>query len=180
ADPSTGEESVPDSSPAIADRVSVWNSRSHAAFAEQARNPFSSRFAAIESSSSAAGRRRDPGYGKPPEGSRTEARGFAAHDRISAEITELCELIKQIGRRVVLSDGKQTWQTTFGELFSVYERISNKVVGVLLRARKHGLVDFQGEMLFQGRDAAVAVTLLKDPTDDGQLLLRPCDMHRAD
>jgi thiamine kinase-like enzyme len=31
----------------------------------------------------------------------------------------------------------------------IYTSISNKVVGVLLRARKHKLVDFEGETLFQ-------------------------------
>jgi hypothetical protein len=31
----------------------------------------------------------------------------------------------------------------------IYTGISNKVVGVLLRARKHKFVDFEGETLFQ-------------------------------
>jgi hypothetical protein len=31
----------------------------------------------------------------------------------------------------------------------IYTSISNKVVGVLLRARKHKFVDFEGETLFQ-------------------------------
>lgn len=30
-----------------------------------------------------------------------------------------------------------------------------------MRARKYGLVDFQGEMLFQRRDEGVQITLLK-------------------
>ena len=38
--------------------------------------------------------------------------------------------------------------------------ISNKVVGVLLRARKYGFVTFEGETLFQGRDDNVVITLL--------------------
>jgi hypothetical protein len=33
--------------------------------------------------------------------------------------------------------------------FQIYTSISNKVVGVLLRARKHKFVDFEGETLFQ-------------------------------
>lgn len=36
---------------------------------------------------------------------------------------------------------------------------------MLLRARKHGLVDFEGEMLFQRRDEHVIITLLK-PLDE--------------
>jgi hypothetical protein len=31
----------------------------------------------------------------------------------------------------------------------IYTSISNKVVGVLLRARKHKFLDFEGETLFQ-------------------------------
>ena len=38
--------------------------------------------------------------------------------------------------------------------------ISNKVVGILLRARKYGFVTFEGEMLFQGQDDNVVITLL--------------------
>uniref|UniRef100_A0A8D0C7C0 Costars domain-containing protein n=1 Tax=Salvator merianae TaxID=96440 RepID=A0A8D0C7C0_SALMN len=50
---------------------------------------------------------------------------------------------------------------TFKQLFDRYVTISNKVVGVLLRARKHGLVDFEGEMLWQGKDDDVIITLLE-------------------
>ena len=33
--------------------------------------------------------------------------------------------------------------------FQLYNAISDKVVGTLLRARKHGYVYFEGEMLYQ-------------------------------
>uniref|UniRef100_A0A672MK88 Actin-binding Rho-activating protein-like n=1 Tax=Sinocyclocheilus grahami TaxID=75366 RepID=A0A672MK88_SINGR len=49
----------------------------------------------------------------------------------------------------------------FGMLFERYVTISNKLVGVLLRARKQGLVHFEGEMLWQGRDDGVLITLLQ-------------------
>lgn len=48
----------------------------------------------------------------------------------------------------------------FGRLFEIYNKISNKVVGLLLRARKHGLIDFAGEMLFQRRDDNVIIKIL--------------------
>ena len=38
--------------------------------------------------------------------------------------------------------------------------ISNKVVGLLLRARKYGFVAFEGETLFQRKDDNVIITLL--------------------
>ena len=39
----------------------------------------------------------------------------------------------------------------FGDLFKMYTRISDKVVGLLLRAKKYRLVFFEPEMLFQGK-----------------------------
>lgn len=43
----------------------------------------------------------------------------------------------------------------------IYVHISDKVVGLLLRARKHKLVDFEGEILFQRRDDNVPIVMLK-------------------
>ncbi len=48
---------------------------------------------------------------------------------------------------------------------------------MLLRARKHGLVSFEGETLFQGRDDKTIVTLNKDPAEIRQMIYRkrnPC------
>ena len=95
--------------------------------------------------------KRKENYGTPVEGSKTEMRAKTAHQRISNEIVQL--IIEQRG-----GNGKSV---KFGELFRIYTVISNKVVGVLLRARRHGLVHFEGETLFQGRDDDVEITLLK-------------------
>ena len=38
----------------------------------------------------------------------------------------------------------------FRDIFDMYQNISNKVVGILARARKNKLVHFEGETLFQG------------------------------
>lgn len=46
----------------------------------------------------------------------------------------------------------------FGKLF---DRYVSKLVGILLRARKQRLVDFEGEMLWQGKDDHVLITLLQ-------------------
>ncbi len=53
----------------------------------------------------------------------------------------------------------------FGDLFRMYTRISDKVVGILLRARKYGLVYFEPEILFQGQDDDEPVFLLKPMPD---------------
>jgi hypothetical protein len=49
----------------------------------------------------------------------------------------------------------------FKTLFGIYTKISNKLVGLLLRARKHGFVDFEGEVLFQGKNDNTLIKLLK-------------------
>ena len=41
----------------------------------------------------------------------------------------------------------------------MYNRINDKLVGLLIRARKHDLLEFEGEMLYQGRDDETWVVL---------------------
>ena len=53
----------------------------------------------------------------------------------------------------------------FGDLFRLYTRISDKVVGLLLRARKHGLVAFEPEMLFQVRERMIPVQFMNAATN---------------
>lgn len=93
-------------------------------------------------------------YGRPLQGSKTELRGRDAHTHLSREVRELCEAIGRIGE-----PGKVV-TVEFGKLFEHYVTISNKLVGILLRARKQGLVEFDGEMLWQGRDDHVVISLL--------------------
>lgn len=95
-------------------------------------------------------------YGRPPQGSRTEQRGRDAHTRVGREVRELCEAIRRIGGR-----GHNVVTVEFGELFEHYVTIWNKLVGILLRARQQGLVGFDGEMLWQGRDDHPVITLLQ-------------------
>ncbi|KAM6968170.1 actin-binding Rho-activating protein [Aplochiton taeniatus] len=106
--------------------------------------------------------RGEDGYGRPPEGSMTEQRGKDAHQHISREVQELCQAIRDIGQRTIGGDGERATTVTFGRLFDHYVSISDKVVGILLRARKQGLVQFEGEMLWQGQDNRVVITLLAE------------------
>ncbi|XP_049440705.1 actin-binding Rho-activating protein-like [Epinephelus fuscoguttatus] len=105
-------------------------------------------------------------YGRPLQGSLTEQRGKDAHTHISREVEELCEVIRNIGKPTGKdgdgsgSDGKVV-TVEFGKLFEHYVTISNKLVGILLRARKQRLVDFEGEMLWQGKDDHVVIMLLQ-------------------
>ncbi|XP_062595256.1 actin-binding Rho-activating protein-like [Saccostrea cucullata] len=101
----------------------------------------------------------DPNYGRPVEGSMTEYRGQKAGELISGEIVELCHVIADLGQKN--ADG--TFSISFGNLFEAYTTISNKLVGMLMRARKQKLLTFPGEMLFQRRDDDVTITLFKIP-----------------
>ncbi|XP_034653694.1 calphotin isoform X2 [Drosophila subobscura] len=98
-------------------------------------------------------------YGKPLAGSMTEARGQKANMHVMKEMLELCQIINSEGYDVKDEQGMRV--IPFGELFNIYNYISDKVVGILLRARKHKLVEFEGEMLYQRRDDNVPIFLLK-------------------
>ncbi|XP_044514189.1 actin-binding Rho-activating protein [Gracilinanus agilis] len=119
-------------------------------------NPFSEEFD-HELAMSTRLHKGDEGYGRPKEGTKTAERAKRAEEHIYREIMDLCFVIRTMARH--RRDGKI--QVTFGELFDRYVRISDKVVGILMRARKHGLVHFEGEMLWQGRDDNVVITLLQ-------------------
>ena len=73
------------------------------------------------------------------------------------EILELCEFIYMHSHE----DEDERSRMLFGDLFKLYTRISDKVVGILLRARKYELVHFEPEILFQGQDDDEPVTLMK-------------------
>nr|XP_025850807.1 actin-binding Rho-activating protein [Vulpes vulpes] len=119
-------------------------------------NPFSEEFD-YQLAMSTRLHKGDEGYGRPKEGTRTAERAKRAEEHIYREIMDLCFIIRTMAHQ--RRDGKI--QVTFGDLFDRYVRISDKVVGILMRARKHGLVDFEGEMLWQGRDDHVVITLLQ-------------------
>lgn len=58
--------------------------------------------------------------------------------------------------------------------------VSDKVVGLLLRARKHKLVDFEGEILFQRRDDDVPIMMLKPMKDIREYLKQKEEDVRRD
>ncbi|XP_072176173.1 actin-binding Rho-activating protein-like [Diadema setosum] len=107
----------------------------------------------------------DPNYARPVEGSKTAIRGQQAGQRISGEIRQLVRILQECARRETLADGRVRYAITFGKLFEIYAKISNKLVGILMRARKQGLVQFEGEMLWQRRDDHVVITMLCDVYD---------------
>ncbi|NXG54108.1 ABRA protein, partial [Hemiprocne comata] len=133
-----------------------WQDWANQHIITQKLNPFSEEFD-HELAMSTRLHKGDEGYGRPKEGTKTAERAKRAEAHIHREIRDMCFIIESMAKP--RPNGKI--QVTFGELFERYVRISDKVVGILLRARKHGLVDFEGEMLWQGRDDNVIITLLK-------------------
>lgn len=107
-------------------------------------------------------------YGKPIAGSLTEQRGQKANIHVLKEMLELCQIIDSEGYNV--KDEPEMKVIPFGELFNIYQYISDKVVGILLRTRKHKLVEFEGEVLFQHRDEEVPIFLLKPIKEIRQIL----------
>ncbi|XP_055317968.1 actin-binding Rho-activating protein isoform X2 [Sitodiplosis mosellana] len=108
-------------------------------------------------------------YGKPIAGSLTEARGQKANIHVFREMLELCQIIHSEGY-AHNEDNPKLKVILFGELFNIYTCINDKLVGLLLRARKHKFVDFEGEMLFQRRDDDVPIFMLKT-TDEIKAIL---------
>ena len=58
----------------------------------------------------------------------------------------------------------------------MYNRINDKLVGLLIRARKRGLLHFEGEMLYQSRDDEEWVVLSKSINTVRAYFGRPADL----
>ncbi|MFT7811563.1 actin-binding Rho-activating protein [Arapaima gigas] len=134
---------------------SKWQNWASEHAVNQKLNPFSDEFD-YDLSMSTRLRKGQEGYGRPKEGSKTAERAKRAEAHIHREIDDMCFII----RTMADPDNDGRTRITFGQLFDRYIRISDKVVGILMRARKHGKVAFEGEMLWQGRDDHVVITLL--------------------
>uniref|UniRef100_A0A183CN75 Costars domain-containing protein n=1 Tax=Globodera pallida TaxID=36090 RepID=A0A183CN75_GLOPA len=94
-------------------------------------------------------------YGRPLVGTKSQARGVKGGQHVMREVIFLCEMIEQNG------DGTPPdCYIKFGPLFYMYSRISETLVGMLIRARKYGLLDFEGEMLYQRQDDHKKIRLL--------------------
>lgn len=139
----------------VGNLASRWQNWASEHEVNQKLNPFSEDFD-YEYSMQTRLRKGEEGYGRPKEGSKTAERAKRAEAHIHREIDDMCFVIRTMADPD--SDGQT--RVTFGELFDRYVRISDKVVGILMRARKHGKVAFEGEMLWQGQDDRVIITLL--------------------
>ncbi|KAF6198345.1 hypothetical protein GE061_008093 [Apolygus lucorum] len=156
----------------LRDMISAFNAHATSHKEGQNLNPFSGDYQASRSPSPRPGQE---GYGRPVAGSKTEERGIRAKSHIYREVLELCEFIHDLGTYQAKQrkndpdydseDDDGTVFVYFGELFEVYSRINDKLVGLLITAKKKGLVYFEKEILFQRRDDDVLVALTK-PIDE--------------
>lgn len=89
----------------------------------------------------------------------SEQRAQEANEKLNFEIWEICDTIKTIG----LPDDDGGFMVEFGELFDAYSTVSSQTVGLLIRARRRGHVDFEGENLLKGKDDLEIITLLEMP-----------------
>lgn len=74
------------------------------------------------------------------------------------EMKKLVSEIKRLGQ--ANSEGKTT--VTYGDLMAGTDRLFEALLGTLLSAKRHKMVSFEPESLFQGRDDAAVITLLKE------------------
>ncbi|XP_010865788.1 actin-binding Rho-activating protein [Esox lucius] len=144
----------------ISDIKSRWQQWSQQHTESQKLNPFSAEF---DYNHAIAQRlqKGDEGYGRPKDGTQTALRGERAHKHIHKEMEELCWIIRDMGYK----DKNGKYFITFGRLFDRYVKISDKVVGIVLRCRKHKMLDFEGEMLWKGQDDHVIITLRDEKED---------------
>lgn len=138
----------------MGDIKSRWQQWSNLHIEGQKLNPFSEEFD-YEYAMAQRLRKGDAGYGRPKDGSKTAERGDRAQKHIHREMEEMVWIIRDMG----FKDKEGRTIISFGRLFDRYVKISDKVVGILLRCRKHKMLDFEGEMLWKGQDDDVIITL---------------------
>jgi len=74
---------------------------------------------------------------------------------VDEAVAKLVNEIKKIGY-----DEQGRMAVKFITLFKHYENISDSLVGIMIRAKKRGLIEYVGEMLLQGKDDDVVITVI--------------------
>ena len=151
--PTTVSPAQSDQEPVISSVKSHWENFGKKHQDAQATNVFSGAYDPTKAKHLKPG---DPGYGRPPEGSQSEARAAKASDWVDNEIDKLLKVISENGKSG--TDGKVF--ITFGQLFILYQDISDSLVGIMMRAKKRSRLRYEGDMLWQGVHDAVCITIL--------------------
>eukprot|EP00516_Mucochytrium_quahogii_P003374 CAMPEP_0203755104 /NCGR_PEP_ID=MMETSP0098-20131031/8609_1 /ASSEMBLY_ACC=CAM_ASM_000208 /TAXON_ID=96639 /ORGANISM=" , Strain NY0313808BC1" /LENGTH=952 /DNA_ID=CAMNT_0050646431 /DNA_START=469 /DNA_END=3327 /DNA_ORIENTATION=- len=77
---------------------------------------------------------------------------------IESAISNLCSVIEENGRPDAAEGGVCT--ITFGELYKAYKDNTDKLVGLLMRAKKRKRIKYSGDFLFIGIHDSLKVTLM--------------------
>ena len=137
--------------------MALWNKRTNDYQSKQEGNLFSEKYTGGGSKSRGnIPKRGEAGYGVAAEGSATAKRAAAAKEWVVKEMGKLVEVINEHGK-----SGENGFKCiTFGELFVLYQDISDTLVGILMRAKKYKKLFYKGQMLFQGMHDKVVIQLL--------------------
>eukprot|EP00940_MAST-03C_sp_MAST-3C-sp2_P001029 g1029.t1 len=92
------------------------------------------------------------------ESADSESRAEKAKEWVNDQVLVLLRTVSDLG-------GGDSGRTTFAKLFVRYERISDSLNGILMRAKKRGLVQYKGEMLLQRVSDAVVISLTEKGRD---------------
>lgn len=141
----------------VGDKKSMWAKKVDSHKEQQALNPFSDSFDR-EKLRTQLVNKDDPNYGRPTSGSLSAVRAAMGEAKMRSDICDVCHVVFHQGQQT--EDGRGAIQ--FGPLFSIYDRINDKLVGLLIRARKRELLTFDGEMLYQRRDDEKWIELTKN------------------
>lgn len=99
----------------------------------------------------------DMDHGTAFNGSKSAERVTQANNWVKSEIDKLLEIIIENAEAQDPVTGYMN--ISFGKLFNLYQDISNTLVGILMRARKRKLIAYEGEMLYQGADDDVIISV---------------------
>ena len=149
----------------------LWNRQVEEVQRELEKDPFSAHFnpeAHVKSRPSPG----EEGYGFAPAGSASEKRAQKSQAWVEREIESLLQAIARLGgrREGGLVAGRQcTYEIRFGELFAAYADVSDSLVGILLRAQKRGLLQFESVdgTLLQRRDDHVLIRTVSEQEHSG-------------
>eukprot|EP00042_Codosiga_hollandica_P058997 m.898444 g.898444 ORF g.898444 m.898444 type:complete len:477 (+) comp60025_c0_seq10:756-2186(+) len=90
-----------------------------------------------------------------------DERALAAAEWVNKEIRKLIVEIRSRGAPTPTAPA----EISFGQLFYETDNIFEALAGTLKTAKKYGVVDYEGDLLFQGKNDATMITLLKEQHD---------------
>lgn len=118
------------------------------------------------SASAVGSEQRDPlPWEENEQGTEPQDRVQMAAKWVDKELRKLIQEIQRLGAKN--SDG--LWEVKFGVLFEETANIFEALSGILKTAKKHKIVTYKGELLFQSYHDNVVITLIKEEVEDADI-----------